>query len=971
MYQDPFADLIPNAAPQPTVTTIVPRRPDTPPPRDALGVQQVQTGIADTGIDNRRADQADQRSERNQAIDNVARIRDQFRADPQIGTFGAVRNAYQALQNFAQNADNPYSDLSTVFAFMKTLDPAGSVQQGEQQSFTGAAGGASALQSMIERLQGSGGITAENYQQILEAARNLYEPRASYFNEQATRYRQLLGELGVPESEYGRHIPMAPMMTGGQMGGYIDEVLTERPLPPNPAGREPAAAPLESSAQSNPLNQEAAPSRGRSGGTYNPALDDSYRTRPLADVAAALNSDNFYQIEERNGQVFMTETVATEDEQGRVIGGANRMPTWTLNRSANGRTYMRNIDTGEEAEITAPDISARRTADGGLGQRLEATIGGMVNGFTLNSDDELTAAMATLGGESYNDRLAMERAVDRFDQGAYPVSRFTGQIVGGAGLPMGNVRNLGNLALRGGGYGAAYGALDAGNLGERATNALVGGSIGALASPLIGAGMNRAGDMISAQMARRASERQMIPSRAEAVASADRLGVTNALMPSTVGGTGTQMATGGVGVTFGRIPIDRGIARETNALANAVDTTARRIGTVRDIEGAGVAAQEGVEAAVTRRTTQERGLFNGVAIPPDANAVTTNSLTALNELTAGFQSNPRLSEMFRSARLEGYRDALANGRLSWTDMNALRQRVGEMIGSPTAIGDDVTTGQLRRLYGAIREDMRATARATGPNVERRLERAFQFSERLHRDREQVFRRILGPRMNATGEGAYGAIMSMTKREGGDIHGLRRLFAALPAEEANSIRATALSRMGLARQQNGAGDAFATSTFVTNWSAMSPQARRVLAGRGGAEAITDLVGVAQRVNAGRRFTNWSNSAVGVNVAGSGAIGATSLAALPNLVLYTAGSFLGGVALASPILTRALAAGVRQGTPEGVSAALTRAAARNPAISQEALGLRDMILRTANDNLAPAARQAAASQPGQGQNEDNPR
>lgn len=949
--------------------------------RERRDARRDAVGIADTGADNARADRQLGNSEANEGFDRLAKLRDQFSSDPEIRGFSGVRNSFEALQRIGQTG-TPQSDMALIFQFMRALDPGSVVREAEYSTAQNATSLGGQFQNYINRLTTGEKLNDQQRSEMIDIARRLYVERAQGYNERADRYRTMLAGQGVAANDLDTHIPLVPLQMGGQMGGYIDDTLTDRPLPSNPTGPEPTPAPLvgeRQGASSQPARDSRRPDVAVTGMG---APSEEARLYEDRWEATGRNDPRFAGLNGEVRSLFLRN--ASDADYRRLLSSRGFAPQQIEGalqqiRRADGwaqRNRGRREDVGFDMERElrwreGVDISQSRNPDAtgmeNVGQRVDSVVRGAGDTLTMGAMDDIAGL---LGGEESRD---MQRAIDQWDEDFQTGTRIAGQIGGGVLLPFpargagsGILSRYGRQMGAGGAYGAAYGVGSSdGDLGERLGNGILMGGIGALGAPIIDQTIGRAGRALGARTAPRSADG--VPSRGEAVAAADRLGITGDLMPSTTGGTGTQIAAATSGSTLGAIPLTRGARREVGAISSAVDDTAQRLGRVRDVEGAGLSAQDGVEAGIARRESQQEALFNRVAVQPNADATTTNTQRVLGELTSGFSSNPALGEAFRNPRLEGYLTALQNGRLSWRDLNAFRQRVGEIIGSPTVLKDDTTTGQMRALYGAIREDMRATARNAGPAIERRLERAFGFAEQLHRDREQVFRSILGPRMNASGESAYRAISRMAQREGGDISALRRLFAAIPSEEANTIRATYLSRLGMATPGNGGDAAFSPRTFVTNWSKMSPAAQRTLMGRENAQAIQDLVTVASRANYGQRFTNHSRSAMGLT--GTGAVAAVGSGAmsLGTTALAAAGTYLSGALLSSPILTRALARGVRSGTPEGIARQLTRVAGANPGISQDAIGLRDLILRAANDNsvLRMGSQAAASGEPGDDQ------
>ncbi len=127
--------------------------------------------------------------------------------------------------------------------------------------------------------------------------------------------------------------------------------------------------------------------------------------------------------------------------------------------------------------------------------------------------------------------------------------------------------------------------------------------------------------------------------------------------------------------------------------------------------------------------------------------------------------------------------------------------------------------------------------------------------------------------------------------------LQRVVSALPKTNRRDLAAAVVKRMGRATagNQNDAGDAFSTNTFLTNWNKLSPEARSTLFGRIGEAGLTDelmnLAKVSSNIRDGSRYlANPSGTAPAA--ARQALLGASALAAAtgqwPALGLMAAGA-----------------------------------------------------------------------------------
>lgn len=128
--------------------------------------------------------------------------------------------------------------------------------------------------------------------------------------------------------------------------------------------------------------------------------------------------------------------------------------------------------------------------------------------------------------------------------------------------------------------------------------------------------------------------------------------------------------------------------------------------------------------------------------------------------------------------------------------------------------------------------------------------------------------------------------------------LRKVTQSLPVEAKRALSASVVRRLGRATnsQQNDDGDAFSSQTFLTNWSKLSPEAKRVLFDSHGPEFRRDMDALA-RVASNLR----DGSKVFANP--SGTAGATAGVGLLSAVGTTVGT--GNFPLAAKIVAGAMA------------------------------------------------------------------
>lgn len=579
-----------------------------------------------------------------------------------------------------------------------------------------------------------------------------------------------------------------------------------------------------------------------------------------------------------------------------------------------------------------------------------------------------------------------------------PISAFTGDVVGStaaiAGLgKLGGLAAAGDTALaRGVGtaltaraglgadiaYGGARGFTEAPD-GRRLEGALVGSAAGAAGNRL-GQAIN---DSVVPTAQRYFSDRAAAAAarRQEAIdfaRAADAEGITY-LAADVPGATGSQMASGLINNTAGAIPLTRSAENAVESFRLARDARAAGQGVVRDAADLGDVVQDSSRKWIEGSQRRITDLYDAIPIPSDANAVLDNSRSALAQLNSRFGSNPEIQAMMRDSRLVGFEEALNNGQgLSWTDLKALRSRIGEMT-EGALLSEASSRTDLRRLYAALSADMEATARAQGGRAYSAFKQANDAAAERFDTIETVLTPILGNDGRMTGEATFRRINAWAQERTADHQRLGRLMRTVPQDTSDSIRATIISRMGDAGDgaQNAAGDAFSVARFLTNWNQLDDKAKNILFTGEHRAALERLAVVSGGMKASTRFENYSRTGATVAAVGNLAhLMSDPVSGILSLIgQYGAGKAAGSEAaaryavsgnpahlLSNEAFTRWLAAAGRKPNPSALRAHVGRLrnlALAQPVIANDVLSLQTRLL----DALAPERLAAGGTESGQ--------
>lgn len=292
--------------------------------------------------------------------------------------------------------------------------------------------------------------------------------------------------------------------------------------------------------------------------------------------------------------------------------------------------------------------------------------------------------------------------------------------------------------------------------------------------------------------------------------------------------------------------IDKSEKGMLQATSSAVERTAGKYGAGQTMEDAGSALRRGAEKFVkgTNATPEEdllkvptrkggfdrksRALYGRVdKFFGEGDTIEAKStFQALTEPNSKFD-NKVLGEAFVDPKLKPFSDALqksTNGQMSFNDLKAFRTEVGRLLKKPSILSD-INQDQLRQVYGALSDDMRAAAAAKGPEAVKAFERANTY-----------FKAGLD-RIKTTLDGVLKEVNSVEKVAGdlktiaangktsANIAKLRRLRKSVPDEEWKVVSSSLLKEMGKpVASAAGTGADFSPATFLTNWSKLSKKAK---------------------------------------------------------------------------------------------------------------------------------------------------
>ena len=306
--------------------------------------------------------------------------------------------------------------------------------------------------------------------------------------------------------------------------------------------------------------------------------------------------------------------------------------------------------------------------------------------------------------------------------------------------------------------------------------------------------------------------------------------------------TGLANAPGSGGV------MARRAAEQGDDIAAAIERRAATLARKTSGEQAGRAIEKGIRSSggFVERFRGEQGRLYGQLdnfIPPDTAVSVQNTKQVLEDLTKVIPGAEETSARLVAPKLAQLAEDLAkdagdSGMIPYEALKTLRTRIGEQ--TDDALIAQVPAKQLRRLYGALSDDLREAADAAGPQAKAAWTRANNHT-RAGMKRLEAIESVV--EKNGGPEAIFRAATAGTK-EGATT--LRAVMQSLDKDGQKTVSATVLRRLGIANpsNQDDLGEQFSTSTFLTNWNKLSGEAKRTLFDRYGPKFREDMNQIAK-------------------------------------------------------------------------------------------------------------------------------
>ena len=324
----------------------------------------------------------------------------------------------------------------------------------------------------------------------------------------------------------------------------------------------------------------------------------------------------------------------------------------------------------------------------------------------------------------------------------------------------------------------------------------------------------------------------------EAVSDAGRFGLSPSVAQAT-----QKAYLDSIEQTLSRIPggsgqIRTAVKTTTDRVQKAMDEKIKALaGSDVDPERAGRAIISGIGESGTKATPGSGYLGKFTAtknalyqqadnlIPGNTLVTPMQTRAMLNELTNKIPNMPELNQYLTASGVRGISGAFPpQGPISYDAMRQIRTAIGEKLTSFDLVGD-IPRGDLKRLYGALSEDLANAAAVAGPKAQAAMKRADQYYKAGISRVDNVLEPLV---KNRVPEMVMASIDRSIQKGGSTI---RPIMRSLSEDERRIVAGSIIKRIGTARpsQQGASGEGFSFETFLTNWNKLDLNAKDAMFG----------------------------------------------------------------------------------------------------------------------------------------------
>jgi hypothetical protein len=539
-----------------------------------------------------------------------------------------------------------------------------------------------------------------------------------------------------------------------------------------------------------------------------------------------------------------------------LVKGSGDMGTGGLSAFGRGAAQGASVGLADELSAAAAASPLPMAADRNQG-RIPNAIDTIAGGVRLGLERVAPGTFGQGGTQAAQDRFAKEAMMNDMASHDRFWTNIAGNVVGGAAVPLGTVNSVRSGAATGAGLGAAYGFSTGSDLQNRTEQAVTGGAVGGVLGGALG---GVAGALSRPAPAAGATGQDV-------VAAGERLGVPVPKFIASDSIATQRTAAGLKNVPFAGDPIVKGSARFNEGLGTAADEISGQLGGGDRINAGQVAARAITDWIGPRSKTVVTNAYDAVdnAVSPSARADLAQTRNVVSDILAK-RANSQIQGDSKAVN-EVIAAVKTPGGMNYQGIKDLRSYLGEFQ-SKGILPEGMSSGELKRIYGALTDDMRNIIQTAGGQRGLSLwERANSLNSAVAKRREELAK-IVGKDGNAAPEMVFDRLAAFASDKGGaNIGRLVKARNTMTADEWNEVGSAIIQRMG-----RDAQDEFSPNRFVTSWGRLSDAGKAVIfPDKTHRAALDDLMTLSVRGGpAMARFGNPSGTAQ--NTAFVGGVGA---------------------------------------------------------------------------------------------------
>lgn len=228
------------------------------------------------------------------------------------------------------------------------------------------------------------------------------------------------------------------------------------------------------------------------------------------------------------------------------------------------------------------------------------------------------------------------------------------------------------------------------------------------------------------------------------------------------------------------------------------------------------------------------------------------------------------------------------GDVDYSTLKSLRSSIGQKIGNNELISD-IPRAELKRVYGALTQDIKTAAQSVGGGALKAFERANKYTRTGH-DRVDDYLERISTKVEPE------KIFQAVAKGGEGTQTINAVKRSLKPEEWEVVASNVVRRMGRSTSgnQTAEGDAFSVDKFVTDWDKLGSAKKALFSGSqkldSYGEDLAKIARVASTVKqSSKQGANYSGTAQAASRIAAGTGLATGvLSASPTILGLTAGS-----------------------------------------------------------------------------------